>query len=195
MQDIDMLLEHVRARYAGLPVFLYGHSLGGILVLNYGLRRKPDLKGVIATSAGLHTSLEKQPIKVMLANVLGGIAPNAVLASGLDSSLLSHDPRVEQLYVSDPLVHDKVSLGFGKVMLAATKWALQHAAEFPLPLLLMHGTADQIAYPSGSQEFAASLGGRARLVLWENLYHETHNEPEKAEVLKMAMDWMDEQLR
>ena len=72
---------------------------------------------------------------------------------------------------------------------------LQHASEFPLPLLLMHGTADAIAFPSGSKEFAAALGGKAKLVLWDNLYHETHNEPEKAEVFKTAIQWMDEHLQ
>ncbi len=195
MQDIDLLLEQVRRRYPGLPVFLYGHSLGGILVLNYGLRRKPDLKGVIATSAGLHTELERQPVKIMLAKVLGGLAPTIAMPSGLSTAALSHDPEVERAYVSDKLVHDKVTLGFGKVMLSANQWALQHASEFPLPLLLMHGTADAIAFPSGSKEFAAALGGKARLVLWDNLYHETHNEPEKAEVFKTAIQWMDEQLK
>ncbi|HEX8992163.1 MAG TPA: alpha/beta hydrolase [Anaerolineales bacterium] len=194
MQDIDLLLEHVRSRYPGLPIFLYGHSLGGILVLNYGLRRKPDLKAVIATSSGLHTALEKQTAKLILAKVLGSLAPTVLLPNGLDTSLLSHDPNVERLYVSDPLVHDRVSLGFGKVMPGAIRWALQHASEFPLPLLLVHGTGDQIAYPSSSQEFAAALGGKAKLVLWDNLYHETHNEPEKAEVLKTTIQWMDEQL-
>ena len=52
-----------------------------------------------------------------------------------------------------------------------------------------------IAFAAGSEEFAASMGGRARLVLWDHLYHETHNEPEKAQVLKTTIDWMDEQLK
>ncbi len=195
VQDIDLLLEQVHARYPGVPTFLYGHSLGGILVLNYGLRRKPDLKGVIATSAGLHTELENQPLKVAMANLLGGLLPTVSLASGLDTSKLSHDPQVEQEYIQDPWVHDKVSLGFGKIMLAANKWTLQHASEFGLPLLLVHGRADAIAFPAGSEEFAAAMGGRAKLVLWDHLYHETHNEPEKAEVLKTTIRWMDERLK
>jgi acylglycerol lipase len=194
MQDIDLLLVHARARYPGLPTFLYGHSLGGILVLNYGLRRRPDLRGVIATSSGLHTALENQPVKVMMAKILGGIAPTALIASGLDTSTLSHDPEVERAYVADPLVHDKISLGFGKVMLGATTWALQHAHEFPLPLLLMHGAQDRLAFPSSSEEFAQAAGKKATLVLWKDMYHETHNELEKAQVLQTAIQWMDKQL-
>jgi len=195
MQDIDLLLQAVRRRYPGLPIFLYGHSLGGILVLNYGLRRKPDLKGVIATSPGLHTELEKQPVKIMLARMLGGLVPTVATRSGLDTSGLSHDPQVERDYLNDKLTHDQISLGFGKIMLGANQWVLQHASEFPLPLLLMHGTSDPIAFPSGSEEFAAALSGKAKLVLWDNLYHETHNELEKAEVLKVSIQWMDERLK
>ncbi len=195
MQDIDLLIEHVHARYPGLPVFLYGHSLGGILVLNYALRRKPDLRGVIATSPGLHTALEEQKGKLMLVRLLGGLLPTMTLPSGLDTSMLAHDPEVERVYLQDPLVHDKLTLGFSRSMLPTLAYALQHASEFPLPLLLVHGTGDKIAYPSSSKEFAAALGGKAKLVLWDDLYHETHNEPQKAEVLKTTIQWMDEHLK
>ena len=75
MQDIDVLLEQARARYPGLPLFLYGHSLGGIQVLHYGLLRKPKVKGVIATSSGLHTAIENQSMKVMMAKILGSLIP------------------------------------------------------------------------------------------------------------------------
>lgn len=195
MRDIDLFLEHVHARYPNLPVFLYGHSIGGALVLNYGLRRKPDVNGVIATSPALHTEPEKHPEKVVMAKVLGGLLPTVAISTGLQTSMLSHDPQVEQAYVKDLLVHDKVSLAFGKVMLEANQWALQHASEFALPLLLVHGTDDQIAFPSSSREFAAALGNKATLVLWKGLYHETHNELNKAEVLKTTIEWMDEHLK
>jgi acylglycerol lipase len=195
MQDIDLLLAQVRARYPGLPTFLYGHSLGAILALNYGLLRKPDLNGVIATSPALHSELEKQRVKIALAKMLGGVAPTVTVTNALDASKLSHDPEVERLYVSDPLVHYKTSFGFAKATLAANRWALEHASEFPLPLLLMHGAQDTIAYPSSSQEFAAALGDKATLVLWEDMYHETHNELKKAEVLQTIIKWMDEHLK
>ena len=195
MQDIDLLLEQVRRRYPALPVFLYGHSIGGALVLNYGLRRKPDVKGVIASSPALHTEPEKHPAKLMMAKVLGGLLPTVTIPTGLNTSMLSHDPQVEEDYLKDPLVHDRLSLGFGKIMLESNGWALQHASEFSLPLLLVHGKADAIAFPAGSEEFAAAMGGRAKLVLWDNLFHETHNELEKVEVLKKSIEWMDEQLK
>lgn len=194
MQDIDILLEQAKARFPGLPLFLYGHSLGAIQVLHYTLKRKPDLKGVIATGSGLRTALEKQPVKILMAKVLGALMPNTALASGLDSNGISHNPAVVQAYDNDPLVHDRITLGFGRIMLEVTKWTLAHAGEFPLPLLLMHGKSDPIAFPTGSIEFAAPLKEKCTLVLWNGAYHEIHNEPEKAEVFKTMTLWMDARL-
>jgi acylglycerol lipase len=195
MNDIDLLLEQAKNRYPDLPVILYGHSLGGILVLYHGLTRKPNLKGVIATSSGLHTALEKQPVKIFMAKLLGSLMPTTTLASGLDTKCLSRDSSVVQTYLSDPLVHDKVSLGFGKIMLGVTKWMLANAGDFSLPLLLLHGKSDEIAYPSSSTEFAAALKDRCTLVLWDGAYHELHNEPEKLEVFKTITMWMNARLR
>ncbi|MBI3151929.1 MAG: lysophospholipase [Chloroflexi bacterium] len=195
MQDIDVMFEQARLYYPGLPLFLYGHSLGGIQVLHYGLLRKPDVKGVIATSSGLRTALENQPAKIMAARVLGALLPKTTLPSGLDSKDLSRNKAVVDAYNNDPLVHDKISLGFGRVMLGITKWTLEHAGEFSLPLLLLHGKADQIAFPSSSMEFAAPLKEKCTLVLWEGAYHELHNEPEQAEVFKTMTLWMDARLR
>ncbi|MBI5962830.1 MAG: lysophospholipase [Chloroflexi bacterium] len=195
MQDIDVLLEQARTRYPDLPLLLYGHSLGGIQVLHYGLTRKPNVKGVIATSSGLHTAIEKQSMKVLMAKVLGSLLPTVAIPSGLDAKTISHDEKVVQAYINDPLVHDKISLGFGKVMIGVTTWTLAHAGEFSLPLLLMHGKADALAFPSSSMEFAAPLKERCTLVLWEDAYHELHNEPEKEEVFKTMTLWMDARLR
>jgi len=195
MQDIDLLFEHARSLYPCLPLILYGHSLGGILVLHYGLKRKPDIKGVIATSSGLRTALEKQPAKILAAKVLGAIIPKVSLPSGLDVNAISHDQSVIEKYKNDPLVHDKISLGFGKIMLETTQWTLKHSGEFSLPLLLLHGKADAIAFPSGSIEFAAPLKEKCKLVLFDEGFHELHNEPIKDEVFKIMTDWMDERVK
>ncbi|MCE7861039.1 MAG: lysophospholipase [Chloroflexi bacterium CFX2] len=195
LSDIDQVLAEARLRYPGKPLLLYGHSLGGILALYYVLKRKPDMKGVVVTGPGLRTALEKQPIKVLLAKVLGSLAPKIDLPSGLDPKMLSRDPSVVQAYIKDPLVHDRTTLGFGKIMLDVIGWTLSHAGEFSLPLLLMHGKNDKLAYPSGSMDVAAAVKDRATLVLWEDNYHEIHNEPDKAEVFTTMAMWMDARLR
>lgn len=190
MKDIDSMFAQVADWFPGKPQFIYGHSLGGILVLNYVLRRKPALAGAIVTSPGLRTALEEQKAKVALAKILGALLPSSGLPSGLDASAISRDPEVVRRYREDPLVHDKITFGMARGVLEAINWAFAHAAEFPLPLLLMHGTADQIAYDRGSREFAAAVKGDCTLKLWEGLTHETHNEPEKEQVFQYLLDWL-----
>ena len=194
LQDIDILLEQARECYNGFPIILFGHSLGGVLVLYYTLTRKPSIKAVIATNPGLITAIEKQPLKVLTAKILGSLIPKATLSSGLMVTAISRDPEVVKAYKHDPLVHNKVSLGFGKIMLAVTKWTLAHANQFPLPLLLMYGSKDAIAFPEGSKKFAGQIPKGCQLVEWEGAYHELHNEPEKKMVFEKIVRWMKELL-
>jgi alpha-beta hydrolase superfamily lysophospholipase len=195
MHDIDLLLENAGLRYPELPCFLYGHSLGGLLVLAYVLLRTPAVRGVVITSPGLRSPLQEQKIKVALAKILGSVVPTLSLSSGLDPRTISRDPKVVDLYIHDPLVHDRTTTGFGKAALQAVDLTFARAADFPaIPLLVMHGTADQLAYPRGSEEFTRLVPGNATLKLWEGLFHETHNEPEQAEVLKYLVGWLDGEL-
>ncbi len=194
MKDIDDFFSKLGKRYPTQPHFLYGHSLGGVLVLNYVLRRKPDLVGVISTDAGLRTALEEQAFKIMAARVLGFLLPAVAFPSGLDPKMLSHDPELVKAYINDPLVHDRATLGFGRIMLSVLPWTFQHAHEFSVPLLLMHGEKDKLAYVRGSQEFASRVPKNCTLKIWDGLYHEIHNEPEQAEVIQFMLRWLDSQL-
>ncbi len=194
MDDIDQLLQEAAQRFPHLPLFLYGHSLGGILVLNYALRRQPELAGVIATGSGLRTALEHQTAKLALVQVLGRILPTVTLPSGLNPQDLSRDPDVVRAYVNDPLVHDRLSLGAARGLLKAIRWAFEHATEFPVPLLLMHGRADRLGSAKGSQEFADLVQGDCTLKLWDGLYHEIHNELEQQQVFETMIAWLEAHL-
>jgi lysophospholipase len=104
---------------------------------------------------------------------------------------------VVNAYVSDKLVHYSTSLGFGKAALSAIDLCFARAGEFTPPLLIMHGTADKLTYPSGSEDFARLASEHNKdvtLKLWDGLYHELHNEPEKAEVFKVMVEWVGKRL-
>lgn len=195
MQDIDLALEEAAGRYPGLPRFLYGHSLGGLLVIDYVLRRKPQLSGVVVTSPGLRTALQEQKLKVAAVRLGSALLPGLRLPSGLDPRSLCQDPQVIRRYTQDPLVHDRVSLRFGRVMLEAIDWAFAHAAEFSLPLLLMHGREDALAYPRGSEQFASLAPQGVTLKLWDGLCHELHNEPQREAVFDLLAGWLDSHCR
>jgi alpha-beta hydrolase superfamily lysophospholipase len=112
------------------------------------------------------------------------------MPNGLTLDGLARDPEVIRAYKSDPLVHDKISVRLAVEMLQAGEWALAHAAEFPLPLLLVHGSADQLTSAAATQEFAGKVRSDCTLKIWDGFYHETHNEPEKAEVLGFMVAWI-----
>jgi len=194
MNDIADFLAQMKARYPGLPLFLYGHSMGGNQVLNFALRRKPGLVGVIATDPWLKLAFDPPAIKVILGRMMNNIYPAFTQASELETAALSRDPEVVRAYENDPLVHDKISARLFVGLYESGLWALDHAAEFPLPLLLMHGTADRLTSWQASQEFAERAGKNVTWRAWNGFYHEIHNEPEKAEVLKTMTTWMDKRL-
>jgi alpha-beta hydrolase superfamily lysophospholipase len=194
LENIDLLIDDSKRRYPETPRFLYGHSLGGIIVLFYTLKRQPELAGVIATSPGLRTSLEEQKLKIAAAKALGTFLPMACLSTGLKPEDISRDPDVILAYVNDPLVHDQSSFAMAKTSLEMIPWTFDHAHEFTLPLLLMHGTADRIAYARGSEEFAGLTSCNCTVKLWEGAYHETHNEPEKEDVLNFMVAWIERQI-
>lgn len=193
LDDIALLLEQAERYFPGRPRFLYGHSLGGNLVLNYALRRRPQLAGVVATGPWLRLAFEPSRVQVLLARTMDRLWPAFSQANGLEVTALARDPAVVQAYQDDPLVHDRVSARLFAVCYSAGLWALAHASEFPLPLLLMHGSADRLTSAAASQEFA-NRAPDCTFQLWDGFYHELHNEPEKDAVLARMLDWLGQRL-
>ncbi len=193
LDDIQHLIQEAEKRYPGLPVFLYGHSLGGALVLYYALKRKPQLKGVIATAPGLIPARASGGQKA-LAKIMSTIAPGFQINNGLDVTGLSHDPETARAYTADPLVHTKISARLGLDLMQNGQWIIEHAAEFPVPLLLLQGSADRLVNPAGARQFAAGLPGKVTYKVYEGWYHELHNEVEKETVLADIVAWIDQTL-
>ncbi len=195
-KDMDDFLGEAAKRYPSAPRFLYGHSLGGFLLPSYAITRKPNVRGMIVSSPALRSALHEQKAKIMLVKVLGSIAPTITLSSGLIPEHLSRDPQVVNAYFNDPLVHNKVSTGFGRAALQAIDIIFGRAAQLSVPVLLVYCSEDKIAFPSGTEEFARlAPQGLVTLKRYEGLYHEPHNEPEKAEVLKDYIQWLDAQVK
>lgn len=190
LADVACVLEKGRERYGSRPVYLYGHSMGGNLVLNYVLRNNNlDLAGVIATSPWLRLAFAPPPAQVMLAKAMNRILPGLIQPNGLETSQLSRDPAVAQAYEADPLVHNKISVRLFMSAYAAGEWAIENAAKFPYPLLLMHGDQDKITSATATQEFGQKVNS-ATVKIWSGLYHETHNETNKDEVINYILDWL-----
>ncbi len=194
MDDITDFIADARQRYPGLPVFLYGHSMGGNQVINYALRSPQAIKGVIATGPWLKLAFTPPAAQVMIAKLLNNLVPSFSLSSALDQKALSRDPEVVSKYAADPLVHDKISVRLYTSIYTNGFWALEHAAELKIPMLLMHGASDKITSAPASQDFARLAGKIVTLRIWDGFYHEIHNEPEKADVIQAMVSWLDKNL-
>ena len=190
MGDLELVLDDTRRRF-GLPCFLYGHSLGALLVLHYALQRRPPLAGVVAVGPPYHTALREHRAKMLAIRAFGSLLPSVTLKSGLDATLISRDPHVVAAYRADPLVHSRASFGLARDAMAAADHDLANADRFALPLLIMHGGADRVNYPSGSRLFAERVPGDCTLMVYEGLYHEIHNEPERQQVFDDLLPWLD----
>jgi len=194
MNDISSLLEVANKQFPQLSFFLYGHSLGGNLVLNYILRRHPQFKGVIVTAPWLRLAFEPPAFKIILGKITNQLFPAFSQKNGLDTKVLSHDVEVVHAYENDPLIHDHISARMFIGIYQSAQWALEHASEFSLPLLLMHGGDDKIISVEASREFADKINGNCIFKIWDGFYHEIHNEPEKEKVFKFMVDWLDKQV-
>jgi alpha-beta hydrolase superfamily lysophospholipase len=194
LSSINHLLQYAADQFPNIPLFLRGHSLGGELVLWYALERKPHIQGIISTSPFFASYDPLPPIKLNLARIMNVILPSFSMENGLDTDLLSKDEGIVSEYVQDPLVHKMVSARLGWTMVEQGSWLLDHAEEFPLPLLLVIGSNERIVDRAKIEEFAR-LAPQVDLKIWQNLFHETHNEPEKELVLRYELKWVKDHLK
>ncbi|MEM1271593.1 MAG: lysophospholipase [Bacteroidota bacterium] len=190
LDDLAVVYQAVRASAGQLPVFLMGHSGGGLQAAAFALRNRPDLAGVVLSSPALKISEDISPVLQRLSGVVARIAPTLKTVT-LDASAVSRDSAVVQAYKADPLVyHEGTKAATGHAFIAGTKWVEQHAASFRYPLYVFHGSADRLTDPAGSKAFVAQASSSDKtLRIFEGLYHETMNEPEQAQVLAELQDW------
>ena len=191
LEDIDLLIKSASRLFPDLPVVLYGHSLGGSLVLHYDMHRKNKLLGLICTSPWLKLVDEMPGLVVGLIRFLYWIIPGFVISSGLDPKKVSRDQSVVEKYKSDPLIHDKTSFRVYIQFTDAARYIMKNSGKLSLPVLLMHGSDDLITDPKASQELYNGNKEKINFKLWNGLHHETHNEPEKNEVIDFLIQWLD----
>ncbi|MES2620039.1 MAG: lysophospholipase [Bacteroidota bacterium] len=194
LDSVKFVLDEAENRFPGVKKFLWGHSMGGGIVTNYVLRKQPNIAGAIATGPLFKLGFEPPAFKVFLAKMMVNIYPAFTEKAELDSSAISRDPNEVRKYDADPHNHGKITAGTFLGFFEAGKWALAHASELKIPMLLMHGTADKLTSPVGTKEFAANTPKNlVTLKLWEGFYHELHNEPEpdRTEAIAYIINWLN----
>jgi alpha-beta hydrolase superfamily lysophospholipase len=194
LDEVAQLLVETETRYQGLPIFLYGHSQGGGLVLSYALHRHPNLAGIIASAPWISLAFEPPAPLIAMGKLMRRIHPAFQQSNNLNTAHLCREPAVVEAYEADPLVHDRITAGNAINMMEEGAWLLRQSGRFPCPLLVLHGTADKVTSPQASKTFAANMDGDIQYEAFDGLYHELHNEPEREQVLERVKHWMVERL-
>ena len=189
--DVESLMIEARLQHLDQPMFLYGHSWGGNIVINFLLRRgSGEIKASILSSPWLQLSFEPSNWQLTLSRWMSKIYPGFTQSNGLFPEYLSRDASVGEAYLNDPLVHDKISAGLFTEAFSNGQYALDHADKLSIPVLVMHGTDDSITSASASEAFSKSASEYSTLKLWPGMRHETHNELGKEEVLDYVTQWL-----
>jgi acylglycerol lipase len=189
--DLEDRLAEVRSAADGLPVVLYGHSMGGLIALGYTLadprRPLPDL--LVLSAPAIDAAVPGW--KRGLAEILGGTVPRFAIANTFPRGGLSSDPTVEAAYLADPLAVHRTTTRLGVSLFREqdrVKAALADGAPLPVTTYVLHGADDPIVPEAASR----SLEGRANVTrrVYPGLHHETHNEPSGAAVIDDTIAWI-----
>jgi acylglycerol lipase len=186
--DLGERLAAVRADAADRPVFIYGHSLGGLIALGYAVadppRPQPD--GYVLSAPATSSAIPAW--KQALARVVGRVAPGLAIPNDFDGGLLSRDDEVGRRYLADPLNQHATTTQFGLEAIREQARVRAALARLALPTLVIHGEADRLVPPAASEPLA-SLPCVTRLT-YPELRHETHNEPEGRGVIEDVIAWL-----
>lgn len=193
-EDVRLFLDWVRQREPNRPLFLMGHSMGGLIVLDTVLHHPEGLRGVVASAPALAQS-GVSPFLITLSKVMSAIVPTFSLDTGLDATAISRNEDVVKAYTSDPLVHGKATARLGAEMVATMKWTNEHAGEWQPPLLIVHGGADPIVPPASSRAFfeRVPVSDKERHE-YEGGYHEPHNDLGWEQAVGDVERWLERHL-
>lgn len=194
LDEISKLTVECERRYPDTPVFLYGHSMGGMLLLRYLIKRRPHISGAIVSAPHIRLAFQPSPVLVGIGKVMRRLMPAFSQKSPLDLDQLSRNPDVRPAYEADPNVHSMLSSQLGIDMIESGNELDEWKGTLPVPTLLMHGSADGLTSYAASKEFAARNPEGITFKAWEGLYHELHNEPEREAVFAEVLSWLEEHL-
>ncbi len=192
LEDFDHVRRQAEQALPGLPLFVLGHSLGGLIALDYVTRRgQQGLAGLALSGAAVDTS-SAGALQVKMAPLIGRVTPNLGVML-LGAANVSRDPAVVTAYENDPLNYNgKVRARTGAETLLSVRRVVAALPELTLPVLVMHGTEDRLVPVEASRLIHDRVGSADKtLKLYEGLFHEIFNEPEKRQVHDDLVAWLD----
>lgn len=191
LDDLEIALARAREESPELPLFVVGHSMGGLVVAAFAAFRDPEVAGVVTSGAALAVADVPSRAQLSLLRLAARIAPRLRMDRPIATDALSRDPEVGRAYAEDPAVLRQMTLGMGAGFLSAAGRTLAAADRVRVPMLVLHGGDDALCLPEGSRRFFEGLsapGGDLRI--YPGLRHEIFNEPERETVFEDVLGWM-----
>ena len=189
------LRAHIAHEYPSMPVYLVGHSLGGLIAASTVLGAAQDYAGLLMTGPALGVPTPPPAWQVLLLRVFSAVAPG-LKALELDANAICRDPAVVDDYIADPLVHhENIPARMVVSLFDEGARVMACARDISLPVLLLHGAEDQLTSASASTEFVDMLASSDKqCTIYEGMYHELFNEPEQEAILKTCCEWITARL-
>ncbi len=191
LHDLITFFHMVCRRHRDARVFIIGHSVGGTIATACAVHHQDEFAGLILSGATLKPGASLSPAKIMVARFLSLLLPKMGV-DVIEASAISRDKAVVDAYVNDPLVYrGKIRARLGAELIKAMQELPCQMPKINLPILVMHGTADRLSDPEGSQMLYERVASRDKtLKLYEGFYHEIYNEPGYKQVLDDMETWL-----
>ena len=196
LSDLDLWLTRVKEKAAGKPVFLLGHSHGGLIVARYLLDRPDAVRGAILSSPYLRLKLKVPALKIFAGRMIDKLLPSLPMKNDLHPEQLTRDVAIQNATRTDPLYQQIATPRWFTQSSAAQETVLRRATEFVTPFLLLFGGSDPIADAAAGREFFdAATAKDKQHKQYDGLLHELFHEPERDLVFKDVVGWLDERAR
>lgn len=187
IDDVNFVVELAKKENPSLPVYLIGHSMGGLAVTTFGIKYPRKVNGIIASGAVTRFNHEFA--------IPPGMPVDSYFPNELGDGVCS-DPAVVEAYKNDPLVAKQVSFGLFYCLFAASDWNKANSDKFVDPVLLLHGCHDGLVSEKDSREFFGDISSDDKsLKIYAFLYHEIFNEPSRDEVIADVIAWVEKRIQ
>ncbi|WP_298916666.1 alpha/beta hydrolase [uncultured Algimonas sp.] len=189
--DLSALLARARQLHDPVkgPLVLFGHSMGGGIVLDHGLRPEPGVDGIIASAPLIALA---DPVSPVLRSIIAGVAkvlPRASMKQTIDGAKISTLPQEQKAYENDALTHGRMGLRTALGLVENGEALSRHAERWSLPLLIYHSEGDQLTDFDASRNFAKAA--QAEFKMFSGVEHEMHNDSSRPSVYAMIGDFID----
>lgn len=194
-KTLKTYFDSIREKQPETPIFLIGHSMGGLIGAAYLLEHQNELSGAILSGPAIKIPENISQTTLLAGKIFSVLMPKLGVAPLIYEGI-SRDPAVVDAYINDPLVYTgKITARLAAELIKTMGHVTKHAAKIQLPIMIAQGSADSLVDPGGAQLLYDLVGSEDKTIkLYAGFYHEIFNEPEHAQVLEDVQLWIEKQL-